>query len=88
MKMSRHTKLLKRFLAKPRDFTYDELFTLLSGFGYKEVKTGKTAGSRVAFFNEESQNMIRLHRPHPGNTLKRYQIDDVERELRRKGFLP
>jgi hypothetical protein len=86
--MSRHKKLIKRFLAKPSDFTYDELVTLLKAFGYREVKAGKTAGSRVAFFNQESQNIIRLHRPHPGNVLKRYQLDDVERELRRKGLLP
>ena len=86
--MSRQQKLLLRFLAKPRDFTYDELDTLLKGFGYQEMKTGKTAGSRVAFFNEDNQNIIRLHRPHPGNVLKRYQLDDVEGHLRRKGSLP
>ncbi len=85
--MSRHHKLIKRFLAKPRDFTYDELVTLLQGFGYKEVKVGKTSGSRAAFFNEKRNNIIRLHRPHPSNVLKRYQLNDVERELERKGFL-
>jgi len=88
MLMSRRQKLLQRFLARPRDFTLDELVALLKGFGYKEVKIGKTAGSRVAFFNEENRNIIRLHRPHPGNVLKRYQLDDVDRHLRRKGSLP
>lgn len=86
--MSRDNKLINRFLAKPRDFTYDELAKLLKGFGYREVKTGKTAGSRIAFFNEDKQNIIRLHKPHPGTALKRYQLDDVEGELRRKGLLP
>lgn len=85
--MSRHLKLIKRFLAKPRDFTYDELVTLLQGFGYKEMKVGKTSGSRAAFFNEKRKNIIRLHRPHPSNVLKRYQLNDVESELERKGFL-
>lgn len=85
--MSRHLKLIKRFLAKPRDLTYDELVTLLQGFGYQEVKVGKTSGSRAAFFNEKHKNIIRLYRPHPSNVLKRYQLNDVERELKRKGFL-
>ena len=86
--MSRHNKVVKRFLTKPRDYTHDELVTLLQGFGYLEMKVGKTAGSRVAFFNEESQRIIRLHRPHLSSVLKRYQLDDVERELRRKGLIP
>lgn len=86
--MSRRQKLLKRFLAKPRDFAYDELAMLLRGFGYREMKEGKTAGSRAAFIEENSKHIIRLHRPHPSKILKRYQLDDVERELKRKGLLP
>jgi hypothetical protein len=85
--MSRHQKLIKRFQAKPKDFTYDELVSLLQGFGYQEMKAGKTTGSRAAFFHEEGGAIIRLHRPHPDRVLKRYQLDDVERELERKGFL-
>lgn len=85
--MSRHQKLITRFLEKPRDFTYDELATLLQGFGYQKVKVGKTSGSQAASYSEEHKNIIRLHRPHPSNVLKRYQLNDVERELRRKGFL-
>jgi len=85
--MSRYQKLLRRFLAKPSDFTYDELVTLLQGFEYKEMKVGKTSGSRAVFFNEKRKNIIRLHRPHPSNVLKRYQLTDVEQELKRKGFL-
>jgi hypothetical protein len=86
--MSRRQKLLKRFLAKPRDFTYQELATLLRGFGYREMKEGKASGSRAAFIEEHSKHIIRLHKPHPSKILKRYQLDDVERELKRKGFLP
>ena len=31
--MSRFEKLLKRFLSRPKDFSYDELRMLLSGLG-------------------------------------------------------
>ncbi|MGA2363280.1 MAG: type II toxin-antitoxin system HicA family toxin [Candidatus Aminicenantales bacterium] len=86
--MSRRQKLLTRFLAKPKDFTYDELATLLKRYGYLKMKAGKTSGSQAAFIDENSKHIIRLHKPHPSTVLKRYQIDDIERELKRKGFLP
>jgi len=86
--MSRHQKLLRRFLAKARDFTYDELVTLLGGFGYHELKGGKTSGSRVAFYNETTRHIIRLHRPHPANVFRFYQMNEIENELKRKGHLP
>lgn len=76
--MSRFEKLLKRFLSKPTDFTYDELTRLLSGLGYEKVSTGKTAGSRVAFINPETRHIIKLHRPHPRPELKRYQLVTFE----------
>jgi len=86
--MSRRQKLLRRFLGKPKDFTYDELAALLRGFGYREMKGGMTSGSQAAFIDEISNHIIRLHKPHPSKVLKRYQMDDIERELKRKGFLP
>jgi hypothetical protein len=85
--MSRKDKLITRFLSRPNDFTFAELITLLRGFGYKEMKVGKTGGSRVAFINEETLHIIRLHEPHPQRTLKTYQILDLEKELKAKGFI-
>ncbi len=79
--MSKHDKLLKRFLSKPKDFTYSELKTLLSGFGYYEFTGGSSSGSRVAFINDKTQHIIRLHKPHPNNILKRYQLDIILEEL-------
>jgi len=85
--MTRQEKLLKRFLSKPRDFSYDEMRKLLKGYGYKEIRSGRSSGSRVAFFNEKSHHIIRLHRPHPKNTLKRYQLDLIEEELKNRRVL-
>jgi hypothetical protein len=81
--MSKKDKLLSRFLSRPRDFTYDELRSLLTGFGYKESTSGRTSGSRVAFINSETKHIIRLHKPHPGPHLRMYQIDELIEELRR-----
>lgn len=85
--MSKDEKLLKRFLARPKNFTYDELRKLLKSFGYAEDQQGKTSGSRVAFYNENTQHIIRLHKPHPGNELKMYQIDLIREELKERGLL-
>ena len=85
--MSRFEKLLKRFLSKPKDFSYDELTRLLASLGYEKVGTGKTAGSRVAFVNPETRHIIKLHRPHPRSEPKRYQLDDIEETLKNKGVI-
>jgi hypothetical protein len=83
--MSRIDKLLKRFLSKPKDFTYAELRKLLTAYGYEEVSKGMTAGSRVAFIDRKTKHIIRLHKPHPEPELKQYQIQDVIDELRKTG---
>jgi hypothetical protein len=85
--MSRQDKLLLRFLSRPNDFAFFELVTLLRGFGYTKMRVGKTSGSRVAFINERTKHIIRLHKPHSQKTLKTYQIADLEKVLKVKGFI-
>lgn len=85
--MSRRRKLIRRFLAKPRDFSFAELTALLRGYGYSEMKSGQSSGSRAAFINEDSKHIIRLHKPHPSKILKRYQLDEIESELCKKGCI-
>jgi hypothetical protein len=67
--MSRNEKLIQRLLAVPRDFTWDELIKVLSVFGYTEFKKGKTGGSRRKFV-DHNNNIISLHKPHPGTIVK------------------
>lgn len=84
--MSRHEKLLKRFLDRPADFTWDELTAMLKGLGYVQSKAGKTGGSRVRFEHPEA-GMIILHRPHPTPVLKRYIIDQIIEVLKRGNMI-
>ena len=79
--MTSNEKLIARFNKKPKDFSFNELKRLLSIYGYSE-KQG--AGSRVIFINEKTKHKIKLHKPHPGNILKRYQLDIIENELKLK----
>jgi len=85
--MSQRDKLRKRLLEKPRDFTYDEAKAFLSQLGYSEDNRGHTSGSRVAFVHTQTRHIIRLHKPHPGNMLKIYQINELIETLRNQGVI-
>jgi hypothetical protein len=82
--MRKHEKLLERLRNRPKDFRWQELTTLLSGFGYEEEKG---SGSRRKFFNPKTGVSISLHQPHSRNELKSYQVKDVLDHLRQEGLL-
>ena len=84
--MSRKEKLISRFQQKPKDFTWNELTSLLKYLGYWEVKTGRKGGSRRRFLHHSAAT-ITLHKPHPKNVLKRYAIDQVLDLLRQEKML-
>jgi len=66
MLVSRKDKLKRKLLRKPKDFTYDELVSLLSYFEYYEFKKGKTDGSRRAL--ESSLNCTEMPLLNPWNS--------------------
>lgn len=84
--MTRKDKLIKRLLSKPKDFTWNELTALLTRLGFEEVKTGKTSGSRRRFVKAD-RIIISLHKPHPHNTLKQYQLEQIIETLKQEGLL-
>jgi|HubBroStandDraft_5_1064220.scaffolds.fasta_scaffold69556_3 hypothetical protein len=84
--MSKTEKLLQRLLSLPKDFTWDELVTLLHYFGFAELKKGKTGGSRRKFVDDK-KNIISLHKPHPGNIVKSYALKQVPELLVEKGYI-
>ncbi len=80
--MTKKEKLLERFLNVPKDFTYQELKTLLKGLGFEEHHLGKTSGSRVQFINKEFNLEFKMHKPHPGNIIKLYLVRFIIEELK------
>jgi hypothetical protein len=82
--MGRHEKLLERLRRRPKDFRWEELKTLLSGFGYEEERA---RGSRRTFSNSNTGVSISLHQPHPRNELNSYQVRDVLEHLKQEGLL-
>ncbi len=86
MAVARKDKLIRRFRARPRDFQWDELTRLMESVGYKEIRSGKTGGSRRRFVHPTAP-VVNLHRPHPGNVVKVYVIDELLRLLTEEGLI-
>lgn len=80
-------KLIARFRSRPKDFTFDEAVTLLSYFGYQLSNKGKTSGSRVEFVEKTTGHVIGFHKPHPGNVLKPYVMDQISDQLESRGLI-
>lgn len=85
--MSKLQKVIVKLQKMQQTFTFQELEYLLGKFGYKEKKTGKTSGSRKAYINSISLHIIRIHKPHPGNQIKRYVRVYVIEELKKQGLI-
>ena len=84
--MSRLEKEIERLKSKPKDYTYEEAKRLLNKLGYMENNKGKTSGSRVIFRNDKGEK-IELHKLHPKNILKPYQIAIIVKSLKEWGNL-
>ena len=84
--MSKLEKEIERLKSKPKDYTYEEAKSLLNKLGYIENNKGKTSGSRVIFINKDNIK-IELHKPHPRNILKMYQIEKILKILKERGEL-
>lgn len=57
----------------------------MKSLGYIEYSKGKTSGSRIVFYRQEKKLILNLHKPHPGNELRIYQIKEVIKFLKRAG---
>ena len=71
--MAGSSKLVERFKRRPSDLRWQELVKLLGQLGYEEHE-GR--GSRKCF-RGDGLPQIRLHKPHPDPTLKKYQVKEV-----------
>ena len=77
--MSKTEKLIERLKSKQKDFTYEELSSLLNKLGFYEYNKGKTSGSAVKFVC--GNRVIELHKPHPNNIIKSYKINSIIKKL-------
>jgi hypothetical protein len=83
--MSKKEKLISRLKTRSKDFTFEEMETLLFSLGFVRSKTGKTGGSRVRYVR--NGNPLYLHKPHPSNILKPYQVRNVINVLSKEDLI-
>ena len=79
--MSRNQKLKARLFSNPKDFTWDELISVLRHEGYEQLPPGGTSARKFA---DARSHIINIHKPHPGNIVKAYVIKLVCEALKAK----
>jgi len=85
--MTKKDKIISRFIAIPKDFTFDELVKLFSILGFEISNKGKTSGSRIEFINKELGVKYFAHKPHPNNIIKIYVLKQVREFLTKNKIL-
>ena len=83
--MGKLEKLIERLKSNSKDFTFEEMQTLLLALGFELSNKGKTSGSRVKFYKDGV--FIILHKPHPRKELLAYQIKQIVVILSEEGLI-
>lgn len=76
--MGKKEKLRLKLEVLPKDFTWDELVTLLRSYKF-EVISG--SGSRYKFYHKSSGRILSFHKPHPSNVVKEYVLKETRQTL-------
>lgn len=80
---SKHKKTLASIFANARTIPFRNVESLLKAL---ECDMIEAEGSRVTF--TKAGNVWHVHRPHPGNEIKPYQVKAVRRFLDEIGVKP
>ena len=83
--MGKKEKLIAKLKGNPKDFTFDEMQSLLEALGFIMSNKGKTSGSRVLFIKDDVP--IRLHKPHPRKELLEYQVKQIIEVLEKEDLI-
>ena len=78
-------KLLKRLYSNPlpRNFTKNDLSTLLSQCDCVKGQGGR--GSGIRFYHQKTGRILAFDEPHPGNELYPYQVKMARAFIREIG---
>lgn len=82
--MTKTDKLKAKLQNAKKTFVFSELVSLLSQLGYT---MHEREGSRVVFIHDDNDNdRIHLHKPHPENTIKGGALKAVKLYLAERGY--
>ncbi len=82
--MSKFQKLLLKLKLSKNTFPWKDTVILLEQLNYIKKEM---AGSRVRFYNKETDSMILLHKPHPENEIKGGALKSLKQTLQRDHIL-
>lgn len=82
--MARKEKLIARLLERSRSYTWDEACSVMKKCGFKKVNLD---GSARMFVHLTTKQKVRLHEPHPENTLLPYMVEKLIEGLKNAGEL-
>ena len=82
--MTKIEKQLQRIQKRPKDFTWDELTSLMISQGFEMHSAG---GSSRKFIHTATGYPLCIHEPHPGNIIKPYAVRAVITALENVGAL-
>lgn len=80
-----HKEVLAKLYKVPvrSDIKWDDVVKLFESLGADIIQG---SGSRIRIIYEDSP--LFLHKPHPGNWLKKYMVKKVQEFLQEKGIQP
>ena len=84
--MSKLNKEIERLKLKPKDYSFEELKSLLNKLGFIDNNKGRTSGSGIEFKDKLGRKIL-LHKPHPNNIIKPYIINAVISSLEEWGII-
>lgn len=81
-------KLIDRFKSCPKDFTFEELKSMLLGLGFEMSNKGKTSGSRVRFQNPVLKIIVDVHKPHTsGESVNEMALKNICNSLENNNLI-
>ena len=85
--MSKKNKLIAKLQSNPKDFTWYDAKSVMQACGF-DLLNARGGGSGRMFRHGVTKQKVRLHEPHPQNTLLPYMVDLIVEALRNAGEIP
>lgn len=82
--MSRKDKLIEKLLSRPKTFTWGDATALMKACGFT-LLSARGGGSGRMFVHNVTRQKVRLHEPHPQNTLLPYMVRELVNALTEAG---